>query len=611
MEENGEREHATRRIPPLAEALGYAGGGLALAALFAMLAMFWDRLGMLGRTGIPAIVAIVGIAAGLALERLDEPAARRLSQFLLFIGVAGIGGAVGFFVHDAVLNSVSPPLLYGQAAETANEWAWFAGFAAIAVSGGIVWWMRRTWLQHLAFGIGVGMAALMSLPLMPFDGPDWGAGAVLALVGVVWGALALRGLIPPEDAGLTLASLGVLGGIELMAVSGADTGPGLLAWAVWLGLVVSVGLIALGGWRRSYVLIGFGAAGVVLYGIELVVEVLDIGMATPIAFIVVSLGLLGLAAYSVRKGTLEARPASRIGVEIGGYAGVAFAVAGVMTLMIQYWDEIGTAGRIAVPLVAGAVVYALALVIEKGGTDTSHRLSQALFAAGTVAVSASAGMAGYALATELVAPQPSDEWLAVRDPSTWGSVIGAATAVVVGLVVWWLRKGALTLVVPGVGSFMLITSGFDMVRTPETFWLPGALMLGVGLVWLTLGLTNVIEQGNTAISIGSVMCIMGVMMFQDDPSGDPQRWFAILGLVLSFVGIGLSIWLKRGVLLGFGAAGVVIFALRTVQVYFENRVGGPIALLIAGVVFIAMAVFVALVMPRLRGPGKGNSPQPA
>ncbi len=607
-------ERPAHRIPPLAEALGYAGGGLALAALFTMLAMFWDSLGTLGRAGIPAIVAIVGLAAGLALERLDEPAARRLSQFLLFIGVAGIGASVGFLVRDLALNRLSPPLSVAAAKESATEWAWFTGFAAVALSGGIVWWRRRTWLQHLAFGMGVGLSALMVLPLIPIEGPDWGAGAVLALVGVVWGGLALRDLVPPEDAGLTLASLGVLGGIEMMALSISDAGLAMVPWAVWLGLAVSVGLLALGSTIRRYVLVGFGAAGVVLYGIELVVEVLDIGMATPLAFLAVSGALLGLAVYSVRKASFAEKHGSRIAIEIAGYTGVAFAVAGVATLLIQYWDDIGTAGRIAVPLVAGVAIYVVALAVEKGPEASSRRLSQALFAAAVTGVAAAAGMAGYSIAEAVFGPVPKvqTEYVASQDLGGWGALAAGMAALVAGIVTWWRHKGALTLAVAGVASYVTVTAATQLLFTSVPFWLTGAAMLVVGTVWLVLGLTDRIEQANTAVAIGSVMSIFGVLMFQDDPSGDPQRWFAIAGMALSFTFIALSIWLKRGVLLGFGAAGVVLFAFAGVQTYFEGRVGGPIALLIAGVVFIAMAVLVAVVLPRLRRPGgRMGTPHPA
>ena len=142
-------EEPARRIPALAEALGYAGGGLALAAVMTLVGMFWAQLGWSGRTALAAVVAAAAIGGGFALERLKEPAARRLSHFLFVVGVAALGATVGFATHKIAL-AVSG---IGQ---TANEWAWFCGFLAAAVSGGLLWLTRRNWLQHLAFGVAVG-----------------------------------------------------------------------------------------------------------------------------------------------------------------------------------------------------------------------------------------------------------------------------------------------------------------------------------------------------------------------------------------------------------------------------------------------------------------------
>ena len=272
---------------------------------------------------------------------------------------------------------------------------------AVAVSGGIVWWNRRTWLQHLAFGIGVGTASLLVLPLLPIDGPDWGAGLVLALVGVVWGALALKGWLPPENAGLLLSTTGILGGIELMAMSASgDLEIGVLAWAVWLGIAVSAALIVGGAWLHRYLVLGMGAAGLVAFAIQLVISVLKIGMGTPIAFLTIGLVLLASAAWlSLRFASAE-KPATRILAEIAGYAGVAFAVAGAMTLLSQYWDQTSTAVHIGVPAVLAVVAYACAIVVERAKTDSARRLSQVLYGGAIAAVGGTAAMIVYPIALD-------------------------------------------------------------------------------------------------------------------------------------------------------------------------------------------------------------------
>ena len=68
--------------------------------------------------------------------------------------------------------------------------------------------------------------------------------------------------------------------------------------------------------------------------------------------------------------------------------------------------------------------------------------------------------------------------------------------------------------------------------------------------------------------------------------------------------------MKRGVILGFGAAGVVLWSVNLVNSVFGERMQGPVLLLIIGVVFVAMAVLVGVLLPRFRGAGPGESSTP-
>ena len=69
----------------------------------------------------------------------------------------------------------------------AAEWGWFAGAVGVALAGGLVWARTHSLLQHVVLAAGVAGAFLLALPLVPFDGPAWGAGAVLVAVALVWG----------------------------------------------------------------------------------------------------------------------------------------------------------------------------------------------------------------------------------------------------------------------------------------------------------------------------------------------------------------------------------------------------------------------------------------
>lgn len=576
-----------RRIPVVAEALGYVGGALALTALVVLMSMFWSQLGMWGRSGIAAAVGAAGLLGGLALERLDEPAAKRLAHFLLALAAVGVGCAVGFVVDGLVTEN--------------NDWPWFAGTLTVAACGGFLWVKRPTWLQHLVFGGGVAAAVLCLLPLIPIDGPEWGPGLVLSFVGVVWGALALKGRLAPDNAAYLLASSGILVGI-LMASS--SDGMGLLAWAVYLGLVASAALIWVGAKLDRLVVLGVAAAGFVMFTIPLLGEVLDIGMGMPIAFLVVGIGLLACAVWATRRSETAAHRTMRIVAEVAGYAGAAFLLIGVTTMLGEYWNRMNTAGRIALPALATVVAWGFGLLIERTQTDSARRLSQLLFGAGAVGVGGVAAMIVRPIAAELVGPMPVGRYVPSSEPGAWAAFAGGASAFLAGGVAWWFRKGGLTLLAFGGACIVAIISGFNLV-TPNAlpYWLQGAVLLAVGLVWLALSLRELLAPSNSGLVVASVMVVVSamVMTIQTGPGySEPPSWPMWLGLAIAVALIVASIALRRGVMLGFGAAGVVWYAFRAVERLFEGRIGAPIMLLIVGVIFIGMAVLVAVVLPKMR-----------
>lgn len=599
-----------RRVPVIAEALGYAGGALALAALVLLMTMSWDDLGLIGRVGIPALVAAVGLVGGLTVERSEEPAAKRLARFLLALGIVGAGCAAGFLVNDIGPDLGLPE--YAESGGDVGDWAWFLGMLSIAVGGGIVWFRRRTWIQHLVFGAGVGVSSLLLLPLVPIEGHDWGAGAVLTLVGLVWGVLAYRGSLEPDDAGLLLASIGVIGGIEMMATLGASPQEDFASWAIWLGIAVTFASVVLGAWSRRFVVLATAVAGLVLFMIELVTGVLDIGMLLPIGLYVVGLGLLATSTYLTRRFTGDAEDSRSIIAEIGGYAGGAFLIAGTITMLNMYWDELNSVGRVLSPTLGSVVAYVTGFMIGAGERKSSRRLAQALMSLGAVGAAAAVGIAVYPVALDKFgAPRwndPEFTYLPERDPGNWAMVSGALAAVVAGAITWWRRRGPAVVVVTGVACYMSVMTGLEITRAAGTpYWAAGAILSVIGLMWATLGVMGRLRPADTVLAAGSVLLILGVFMLQFDGRGNSQGWASILGVALAVAAIAASIPLRRALLLGFGAAAMVIFSVTLVQHYFGGEERSAIILLVAGVMLIAMAGLVVYLLPRMKRGRAGDA----
>lgn len=249
-----------RGIPVLSEVLGYVGGAFALGSGIALIFVYADTIGMYGQIGVCAIASAVGLAGGLSIGRVGDKAARRLEQFLLAVGATGAGAAVGLGAYRVVASGA----LHATgtlAAVNASDWGWFLGSLVAALVGGAVWWFRRTWMQEIVFGVAVAMTCVTALLIPQTQGPDWVVGAVLATVGVIWGALGLTGAIKPVNAALALGALGVEGGILAMAVMGISGEQSPYAWALWLGVGVSASFIIAGALLKRWVVVGIGALG--------------------------------------------------------------------------------------------------------------------------------------------------------------------------------------------------------------------------------------------------------------------------------------------------------------------------------------------------------------
>ena len=308
-----------RLVPVVSEILGYIGGAFALGGGLALITAFADDIGAFGQIAVCAIAAIAGLVGGFMIGRIDDKGAKRLEQFLLAVGVAGAGAAAGLGAYRLVLSGVlgAGGIL---AVSTAGDWGFFVGSAVAAVVGGVVWWFRRTWMQELAFGISVALACVTVLAIPQTEGPDWVVGAVVLVLGVVWGALGYRGVIEPVNAALALGSLGVIAGFLAMAGMGADAPH---VWALWAGLAASLVLLGLGLLTKKYVVVGIAALGLWQFLPAILGEVFPNSIAGPIVVMILGVLFIG-GGVAVR----DTRPAQEGRAGAGGALTSGAAIPG-------------------------------------------------------------------------------------------------------------------------------------------------------------------------------------------------------------------------------------------------------------------------------------------
>ena len=180
----------------------------------------------------------------------------------------------------------------------------------------------------------------------------------------------------------------------------------------------------------------------------------------------------------------------------------------------------------------------------------------------------------------------------------WTTLAASVSATIAGGMVWWLRKGALTQIVflGGILMNVIVAINFLGPDTTVPLWVFGAVTAAIGIAWVALGAAERIIPVRTALRAG-VATLLGLQMMVRTNAGF-QVWAALLAVGVGIAAIAASIYLKRAILLGFGAVTIILFSLMTALQAFGGTARAPILLLVMGVVFIAVAVVAAKVVPR-------------
>lgn len=269
---------APRKVPLVAEALGYLGASLALVAAFVVVAQFWAELEDWARLSLIALATVILWSAGWWVRGSDEPAVRRLTSFLWFLSSAGVAFFTGL-VADDVLGARSRTTL-------------LAVGLATALYAGVLWRLRPTALQHLALFAGVLTALSGLLGHLPTL-PEEYYGLALWGFGLVWAVLAWGGIAPPQRAAYALGSLAMLVGAQGFAFDERSL-------RILLGLATSAGLIGVGVALGTVLLLGFGAVGIFVFVPQALFEWFGDTLGGPVVLFLTGVILLGAALVTAR-----------------------------------------------------------------------------------------------------------------------------------------------------------------------------------------------------------------------------------------------------------------------------------------------------------------------
>jgi hypothetical protein len=284
--EAAERERAMtlpgRRLPLVAEVLGYVGAVIAITAIVVTVHQIWKHVPTAVELATAGVIAVGLLLAGAALATDTDPALARLRSVLWLLSTASAAAFV------AMLTGRYLQLAGADGALTTS-----AASLAYAVP---LWWRNRSALQHLAAFVAAVAVLETCIDRIDPRAGSFAFGIALWVLALAWGIAVSRGRLVPAPVGMLLSGAGALVG----AIIAMDQSAGVL-----LAIATVVGLFACGVLVHQVPLIGIGAVGTLYVVPRAATRYLPGSVAAPLAVAVVGLVLLGVALWLSRQRTKE------------------------------------------------------------------------------------------------------------------------------------------------------------------------------------------------------------------------------------------------------------------------------------------------------------------
>lgn len=266
-----------RRVPIIAEILGYVGTVVAVTAAFISVRQVFHNITPAAELAITAVAGAGLLIAGAAVRAAREPALARLRSVLWLFGTIAVAGCAEVLTrHFLHLSS--------QYAALTVELTWLA-------CAWPLWWLTRSVVQHLAVFAGTVGVVETSLFLIEPDAGNFGFGLALWLVAAAWAVATWRRYLAPELTGLLLGGAGLVigAGVAMDAAAGQV-----------LAVLTVAGLFAVGVLARRVLPIVFGAIGTVYIVPDVAQRYLPGSVWAPLSVGVVGLVLCGVAIWLAR-----------------------------------------------------------------------------------------------------------------------------------------------------------------------------------------------------------------------------------------------------------------------------------------------------------------------
>lgn len=263
--------------------------------------------------------------------------------------------------------------------------------------------------------------------------------------------------------------------------------------------------------------------------------------------------------------------------EVLGYVGAVFVLIAGFVLVAQFWEDIPDAARIAFSLAAG-------ILLAVTGTYLGSNQRAGVRRAGQVSLLLAAAPIGFTVGMLV------DTAFADEDISVLSGFIGA-----LGFSLFFYRRGPsfaqhLALFLSALGT--AVAAG-TILAGDEGSWVMGIVIVALGAGWIGASALGHLPPrvlaevgGIVALGIGSLIVVGSF-----GSSGADGITAMVCWILVSIGLVGLGVARDRVVLIIGGVLGMVIYIPWMIGETLGGGLGAPLALIIAGGILIATAIY--------------------
>lgn len=269
-------------------------------------------------------------------------------------------------------------------------------------------------------------------------------------------------------------------------------------------------------------------------------------------------------------------------VEVVAYLGGALVVAAGVLFLVQEWDGLGFATRVALFAVVSVVLLAAGVVATRvpagrpglldPANDVRRRLGGALFAFG-------------ALSTAFLVGLVVDQAMTTEFPDIyWPSVAGAAAGTAVAAIGYRIAPSAVGVVAVMAGVVTMLLTFTDQAYIGSEGDSAGLLFASTGVLWLVITELGAFREITVARTLGVALTLVGAQAPVIDGTHAWLGYLLTLGVVIG----GIALYLRK-LAWPYLAGGVIAVTLVVPEAVYDwtgGSLGGVGGVLVAGVTLL-------------------------